>query len=293
MSGIRETLESGFGSNTSSLEPEYDAPLGHVHTGDEARLMKLISGKVGRMAARTFGSFTVEQRLILQDDFNDRTRYAAAGTKRALEHAYGQSWRDDIPEEVRKAPYESGLEDRLLMRLLGKLVNRSYSLETSFYNASLSGAESGMIMIKHFREALQTAECPQSLWAPLAYANAAKLSLPSSMTFWDAKQLHEVDVKEQQQPIFTVHKQSGEWQVDFTNPKHQKIYRRNRPTGCQGAFVLPGQNESDRAKLSDWHEFIEQRSQGQRMDTDYCQGTSSAQMATLDAIAIANREDYL
>jgi hypothetical protein len=292
MPGIQETLESGFGSTASPLKPEYNAPYGHVHTGHEARLMRLISGKIGRMTHRTFGSFTMEERLLLQDDFSDRSRYARLGAKLALDRAYGQMW-EKLPKEVKQAPYESGLEDPVLMRLLGKLVNRSSCLETSFYNASVSGAESGMVMIKHFREALHTAGCPRSLWTPLAYANAAKLSLPSSMGFWDAKKLHEVDVSEQQQPIFIAGQQSGDWLIGFTDPKYQRIYERKRPAGCQGAFILPGQNESERAKLSDWHEFMEQKSQGLRMDTNYRQGTSSAQMATLSAVAIADREGYL
>lgn len=292
MPGIRETLESGFGGGTDSLPAQYDAPLGHTHTGEEARLMRLISGKIGRLTARTFGSFKMEERLALQDDFENRTRSAALSTGRALDNKYGRSWQD-LPEEVRRAPYESNIQDQLLLRLLGKLAHRSYSLETSFYNAALSGAESGMIMIKHFREALRGAGCPKSLWAPLAYANAAKLSLPSSMAFWDAKQFHEVDVREQSQPIFTIQKQNSDWQIDFASSKYRKIYERNRPAGCQGAFVLPGQSESDLAKLSDWHAFMEERSRGFCMDTDYRQGTSSAQMATLGAVAIADRENYL
>jgi hypothetical protein len=293
MPSIKETIESGFRSTDSRpLQTKYDAPFGHAHTGDEARLMRLVSGRLGRMTVRTFGSFKMEERLVLQNDFEERTRRAAASTVRALDYKYGQSWRE-LPKEIRQAPHESDLEDRHLVRLLGRLVHRSYSLETSFHNAAISGAESGTIMIKHFREALYRAECPKSLWVPLMYANATKLSLPASMTFWDAKQLHEVDVQEQSQSIFTAYKHDGNWQIDFTSQKYKRTYERNRPVGCQGAFVLPGQSEADHAKLLDWHEFMEERSQGLRMDTNYRQGTSSAQMATLSAVAIADREDYL
>lgn len=292
MPSVKEMLESGFGTSAESLEPEYNASHGHVHTGDEARLMRLTAGGISRMTQRTFGSFSLEERWALQDDFEERTRIAATATIQALDYKYGESWRD-LPEKARRAPYENDVKDRLLTRLLGKLANRSHSLETSFYNASLSGAESGMIMIKHFREALRAAECPRPLWRALAFSNAAKISLPSSMTFWDAKQLHEVDIKEQLRPIFVAHKRNSRWRVGFADSKYQKIYERQRPVGCQGAFVLPAQNDTHRVKLSEWHDFMKERSQGHYMDTDYREGVSSSQMVTLGAIAIACREYYL
>lgn len=292
MPGIREILEPGFGNNANLLPAEYNAPMGHVHNGEEAILMRLVSGKIGRMAARTLGNFKMEERLAMQDSFEDWTRRAALSTRYALDRRYGRSWRY-LPKEIRQSPYESDLKDRVLMRLLGGLVHRSYSLETSFYNAAVSGAEAGTVTLKHFRQALHAAGCHRSLWAPLAYANAAKLSLPASMTFWDAKQLNEVDVREQSQSMYIAYRHNGAWQINFANSKYQKIYNHNRPEGCQGAFLLPPQNEDDQAKLSDWHAFMAEKSQNFRMDTDYRRGTSAAQMATLNTIAVADKEGYI
>lgn len=292
MPGITEVLEAGFPSETSPLPTKYDAPLGHTHTGEEARLMRLVAGRIGRITMRTLGSFTTQERTTLQDNFEKQTKYAADATLRVLDNKYGPTWRQ-IPEEIRRSPYESDINDRVLLRLLGKLASRSPSLEMSFQNAIISGAESGVIMLKHLREALDKAKCPRELWVPLAYANAARLNLPSSMSFWDAKQLNEVDIQDQAQPIFTVSHENDSWDITFTISKYEKIYNRNRPAGCQGAFILPPQDERSQTKLADWHKLMIQRSQGLKMDTDYRKGIDAAQMATISAIAMADREEYL
>lgn len=291
MPGIRETLESGVGSGTSSLSAEYSTPFGHTHTGDDARIMNLIAGRIDRITARTLGSFSIEERWALQDNFQEQTRRAATSTMSVLDYKYTH-WRS-LPAEVKQAPYHHDIEDTSLARLLGKLVHRSYSLETSFYNSVLSGAESGVVMLRHFREALTNAQCPRHLWVPLAYAHAAKLNVPAMMPFWDAKRLHKIGVQGQMEPVFTAESKDGNWQINFVNSRFQKIYDRKRPAGCQGSFALPPQDPLSQAKLEDWHTFMAEKSQGLDMDTNYRQGVTASQMVMIGAIAVADREGYL
>ena len=280
------------GATQFDLTPrDYSTPYGHTFPGDTGALMDNTVVPIEDITDSAFDHLTQYERAGFFHAFAALTNERKVKAEAFLDAKY-PDWRR-YPQEILQNPrhHTGELPDEAMYPII--IRNLHPGLDVSVSNASRSAAHTAGHRLRSARGALENSDCPRELWQEITWANVGKIVLPAMMNFWANNRLERTVANDSSNQQFVVAKENGDWNLAINNPRDQKLFERGRPNNCQGAYILPPQNEAHAALLRRLSNFVNEKSGGRKPDISIENGVAATHILGFAVVAVATMTEYI
>lgn len=242
---VEQTIENSRGPNLVKGDAhtfESEVGRGRIHQGIRGEFVAGADKVLRALALASFDLFQQEKQDDILCTFEDTSKRVRAYGERALDHKFGDAWRQLDPADIASMKVKEIDGQKLSRYDRHSLLkpNKPTDARASLANATATAAEFTAIGIQDMQRALARAGCPRDQRYAYAFGNIDKLAFAASLPFWPAQELgmraNDLDVD----PVFSALRceATGLYSITFKNDAYRNYYEKGSVGVCQGIQPL-------------------------------------------------------